>query len=1110
MKHVFLFGWLCATGLFFSSVLKAQTITTIAGSGSATYGGDNGPATSAKLNFPYAVALDAQGNLYIVDCSNHRVRKVSTSGTITTIAGRGTLGYGGDGGQATNAYLFYPTGVALDAAGNVYIADQRNNRIRKVALNGIITTVAGKGDNTYSGDGGQATQANISRPSNLIVDAEGSLIIADQYTQRIRKVTTDGIINTIAGSTVTPGFGGDNGSATSAKLNFPAGVAQDASGNLYIADQQNHRIRKVSADGVITTVAGNGTGGYGGDGGPATSAKLWLPNDVTVDAQGNLYIADYDNNRIRKVSPDGIITTVAGNGEAAFGGDGGPATSASLHRPNGVCVDAAGNLYIADAGNNRIRKVTPAIVPTNTAPTLANVIPPQRATVGEPFTYTIPANTFTDDETPTSLTLSASGVPNSLTFSNGTFNGSFSTTIGSPFSVTVTAIDPGGLSASGTFTLSVQNALPTISGFEASPNPVCVGSSVLFTATIGNVSESYAYTLTNGTGNARSGTSGGHDFSQALTVGESGSQSFTLTVEQGDQMASASTSILVNSLPEARITASNAGILTCASPVISLTASGGSTYRWEDNSVDPVRSVGSTGTYSVTVTSGNGCTASTNVVIDGDLTPPPPPNLTSTTVTQGSPSVILTADNCPGTLSWTGPGNTSGTGPITVSTDSRGTFRFQATCAVDACVSSPGEGSVVVAAIPVAGSFDGFIYGADCATFRGWVWDRNKPNAVITIDILDGTELVATIPAGEFRQDLLDQKKGNGRHAFFWPIPENLKDGLPHRLSAQVTGNDFVLKDSPKVLICQVNTMPDGNKPPTPPVPTVLIAPLAAQVGVPFSGTLVPFTDPEAQPLAYKLTGLPQGLTINEISRVISGTPLEAGTFVLTYQATETTGSNPLTNSVSFPLTVSPASTTAVTGDFEGYLDKLDCGGIRGWVWDRKKPNAPLTVEFYLDGSAMVLGSTVANIYRVDLKDAGKGNGTHAYNFTPPGSITNGTLVLARVLGSNFVLKGSPKAYQCAPARLLAETDAELTVTILGNPVDGETVEVEIRGAVSNQRLSLELTNLRGWVVDHQLVDNAAPVERHRFLVKDQPPGLLMLRVSTPTQTKTVKILKTH
>ena len=334
-------------------------IETVAGGSS--YRGDGGAATAAQLRFPAGVALDGAGNLYIADRDNHRIRKVDPAGVISTVAGDGMRGYGGDGGAATAAQLFAPRGVALDGAGNLYIADTFNQRIRKVDAAGVISTVAGDGTRGYGGDGGPAVDAQLNTPYGLALDGAGNLYIADLFNHRIRKVDTAGMISTVAGDG-TRGSGGDGDPATSAQLNFPRGVAPDGAGNLYIADDLNHRIRKVDAAGVISTVAGSGMGGFGGggfggDGDPAVAAQLNTPSGVALDGSGNLYIADTNNHRIRKVDPAGVISTVAGDGTRGSGGDGGPAVAAQLSWPRGVAADGAGNLYIADAGNDRIRKV---------------------------------------------------------------------------------------------------------------------------------------------------------------------------------------------------------------------------------------------------------------------------------------------------------------------------------------------------------------------------------------------------------------------------------------------------------------------------------------------------------------------------------------------------------------------------------------------------------------------------------------------------------------------------------------------------------------------------------------------------------------------------------
>ena len=466
------------------SVLEGYTISTFAGTDSDIR--DGGPATSAQLTFPYGVTKDSRGNVYIADSFNHRVRKVDTNGIITTFAGTGEEGYGGDGGPASEAQLKWPTGVAVDEDGAVYIADRNNERVRKVDTNGIITTFAGNGEWGYDTDheGKPASEATLNWPTGITLDEDGNLYIADTYNHRIRKVDTNGIITTIAGRSHTDEDKdedskdsikiGDGGPAIEAKLNWPNGVAVDDAGNLYIADWDNHRIRKVNNINsgnpdqmIISTIVGTGEEGYSGDGQPATGAQLNRPNGLDLDGNGNLYIADQKNNRIRKISniddPDGgnriitsiaggddgsdsgvtlsgirgvavdaegnvyiantpnhqileldtntaeiivfagtgnigdggpatnarllhptgltldtdsnvyitdtlnnrvrkvdihgIITTIAGTGEEGDGGDGGPATSAQLHAPGGIAVDTHGNLYISDRGNHKIRKI---------------------------------------------------------------------------------------------------------------------------------------------------------------------------------------------------------------------------------------------------------------------------------------------------------------------------------------------------------------------------------------------------------------------------------------------------------------------------------------------------------------------------------------------------------------------------------------------------------------------------------------------------------------------------------------------------------------------------------------------------------------------------------
>ncbi len=343
-------------------------ISTVAGNGNFAFAGDGGPGVNASLAFPSAVAVDTAGNLYISDQLNHRIRKLDTGGTITTVAGGGVFKFSGDGGPATSALLNKPLAVAVDAAGAFYVADG-NWRVRKVSPSGTIATVAGNGILGYSGDGGPATSASLTFTFALALDAGGNLYIADDGSYRVRKVTPDGTISTVAGNGQRGSFGasGDGGLATSTALHGVEGLALDAAGNLYVSDGDAF-VRKVNTAGIISTVAGSGCFSSGtptcplGDGGPATRASLNGPHGLAVDTSGNLYITDSSNNRVRKVTPAGTITTVAGNGQKGFSGDGGPATRASLsiNDPGGsVAVDTVGNLYIADSGNFRIRKVTP-------------------------------------------------------------------------------------------------------------------------------------------------------------------------------------------------------------------------------------------------------------------------------------------------------------------------------------------------------------------------------------------------------------------------------------------------------------------------------------------------------------------------------------------------------------------------------------------------------------------------------------------------------------------------------------------------------------------------------------------------------------------------------
>jgi RHS repeat-associated protein len=337
-----------------TSGVANDIITTVAGNGFAGYDSsyDGGPAIQASLD-PMGVAVSTDGSLYIADTRNHRIRRVAPDGIITTVAGNGR-GFSGDGGPANQARLNSPTGVAVSTDSSLYIADYYNNRIRRVAPDGIITTVAGNGSSGFSGDGGPATQATLDYPVSVTVSTDGSLYIADYVISRIRRVAPDGIITTVAGG----GTFGDGVPATQAGLYLPTSVAVSTDGNLYIAD--NQRISRVAPDGIISTIAGNGQWGFSGDGVPATQASV-NPMGVAVAPDGSVLIGDMSNDRIRHVGPDGIITTIAGNGQRGFNGDGGLATQSGLDSPWSVSVAADGSVFFTDTANYRIRKVSPVL-----------------------------------------------------------------------------------------------------------------------------------------------------------------------------------------------------------------------------------------------------------------------------------------------------------------------------------------------------------------------------------------------------------------------------------------------------------------------------------------------------------------------------------------------------------------------------------------------------------------------------------------------------------------------------------------------------------------------------------------------------------------------------
>jgi uncharacterized protein (TIGR03437 family) len=641
-------------------------ITTVAGNGTQGFSGDGGPATSAQLNGPFGVAVDSTGNVYIADTNNYRVRKVS-GGTITTVAGNGNFGFSGDGGPATSAVLNRPHAVAVDSAGNLYIADTANGRIRR-ASGGIITTFGGSGGFNFSGDGGPGITASLNSPGSVVVDSAGNLFISDSGNSRVRRVSgtvttvagngippatlfpvaifsgdggqatsaaiapsgiavdsagtlfiadlayfrifkvSAGIISVIAGTGAFASFSGDGGPATSAALYGPSAVAVDSGGNLFIVDYAAHRIRKISG-GIITTIAGSGPasllfgGGFSGDAGPATSALLSVPRGVAIGPTGDVFIADTGNNRIRRVS-NGIITTVAGNGVAGFSGDGGPATSAALHGPSAVAVDSAGNLFIADTGNNRIRRVLSGIITTVAGNAVAGLSgdggPATSASLNGPLGVAVDSagNLYIADTgnnrvrevfagavsyqaTPANLSFSTSAGGNapgteiinlSSSIAGLSFSASTSATwlsigpsSGSLPAVLQVSVNPANLAAgtySGTVTITVPNAVPatttvavTLTVQPGTPATLAVDSqSVSFAATQGSGALTQQLHVSN--------TGGGSLSFTANVTTSSGGSWLTISPANGTATPSSPASLTVTATPGSLAPGTYSGTVT--------------------------------------------------------------------------------------------------------------------------------------------------------------------------------------------------------------------------------------------------------------------------------------------------------------------------------------------------------------------------------------------------------------------------------------------------------------------------------------------------------------------------------------------------------------------
>ncbi len=632
-------------------------ISTVAGTGTSGFSGDGAAATAAQLNSPHGVAVDASGNLFIADTYNQRIRKVdAVTKNISTVAGNGTAGFGGDGAAATAAQLNWPDDVAVDASGNLFIADTDNRRIRKVGTDGNISTVAGTGRSGFSGDGAAATAAQLYRPYGVALDASDNLYIADTYNNRIRKVdAATGNISTVAGDG-TSGFSGDDGPAVQAQLSRPYGVALDSSGNLFIADRSNTLVRKVdAATGFISTVAGDGTSGFGGDGGAATAARLSWPEDVAVDASGNLFIADTSNNRIRKVDFTATVTpgptaTLTASPATITAGQSSTLTVASTNAVSAVIqpgnhtvtLDNTGTgsaavsptitttytLTVTDA--NGATAVDTATVTVNAAPT-ANAGPDQIVAEGDTVTLDGSDSSDPENETLTYAWTQTSG--KTVTLSNATtaspsFTAPTQLAANAALVFSLTVSDGANTSTADTVTITVTagtNDKPTANA--GADQTVDEGDTVTLDGSGSSDPEgealTYAWSQTSGeTVTLSNATTASPSFTAPTQLAADAALVFSLTVTDARNLASTADTVTItvtagtNDAPTA-----NAGAdqTVAEGDTVTLDGSGSSdpenetlTYAWTQTS-------GETVTLSNAATASPTFTAPTQLVADAAL-----------------------------------------------------------------------------------------------------------------------------------------------------------------------------------------------------------------------------------------------------------------------------------------------------------------------------------------------------------------------------------------------------------------------------------------------------------------------------------------------------------